>query len=742
MAVVGGGLLQLGRRKRRGGLAQSSGRPHPASGRWGPLARLVLAALAASAVVAEADDEGESKSSDILEVMAWCKDVEDSLDWGQVLRLAKTECRYDAEDDEALRIRCSDHGLTAVLDGTRMVLEMASERVFACANGLIFLLSVALAYGRQGRDALSPREVARAQVLLWQALQENFMLDASIWPVKTFDVLRLFDKSPAALQFSDERRDFEASDITVLVPRCPPDLAVEIASRFPGVRVVAGMDGEFPGGGDAWTIFDDAWDKPTGVMLNRMLESIDTPFVFVVIGSAIPESLRDLERLAVVLQSRRLVVAAGPVVSESRVFMDFCYQLRPRHYQLHFDSVYQHSVIFDESSAASIRGSWFHEDKAASKDGPCKVCETIPPTFMARSDLLRAIGFHPALDGEFALLDFALRSRRAPLVQLRPVDDGGPEELRRFGQSPLRDMPGLSHVAPAFASCPHVVSRELPGLASAHLYGRSDMPASGVSSAEPWFLDDASGLGPAMGPRATAPAVLRPSTQAAMFMEVNNLKYFTGPDGVTRRFGCNLAKMNCPVPQWVFRGWAVPPCCKETMRHLLFYIDDVFRDMGVRYIVTDGVLLGSYKYGTMLDWDADVDLHIHDDDFHRLESEVQHRVRDDGHYLRKHSNNASWLLQANDHNYLLIELNLRKEHWDPEHVWQLPINGRLFPAMENAHVNISTWYGLSFFRHRLRHVPEWEEKHRPMFCCTPYHYNCVDEAQVPSGKDCRHMGIC
>jgi len=293
----------------------------------------------------------------------------------------------------------------------------------------------------------------------------------------------------------------------------------------------------------------------------------------------------------------------------------------------------------------------------------------------------------------------------------------------------------------SFALCPHVVSHELPGLGSAHLYGRSDLPPSGVAAAEPWFADDSAALGPAMGGRHDA-RHLRPSQQAAIFMEVSNFKEFTGPDRITRHFGCNLAKTNCPVPQWVYRGWAVPPCCKETMRHLLFYIDDVFRDMGIRYIITDGVLLGSYKYGTMLDWDADVDLHIHNDDFPRLEEEVQHRVREDGHHLRKHENNNSWLLQANDHNYLLIELNRRREFWDPDAVWQLPVNGRLFPAMENSHVNISTWYGLSFFRHRLRHVPEWEEEHRPMFCATPYHYNCVDETMVPSGKDCHRVGLC
>lgn len=129
---------------------------------------------------------------------------------------------------------------------------------------------------------------------------------------------------------------------------------------------------------------------------------------------------------------------------------------------------------------------------------------------------------------------------------------------------------------------------------------------------------------------------------------------------------------------------------------------------------------------------------------------------------------------------------------------------------------------MSFFKHRLRHVPEWEEaicvagdsgfypilgvamdqgnpgqEERPMFCSTsgssdsccsvwddskrldrkrqclqrdgrlrmetayqpqvdpeagrieptksplrPYHYNCVDEPNVASGKDCRVAGVC
>ncbi|CAJ1352976.1 unnamed protein product [Effrenium voratum] len=49
---------------------------------------------------------------------------------------------------------------------------------------------------------------------------------------------------------------------------------------------------------------------------------------------------------------------------------------------------------------------------------------------------------------------------------------------------------------------------------------------------------------------------------------------------------------------------------------------------------------------------------------------------------------------------------------------------------------------MSFFKHRLRHVPEWEEELGAMFILlAPYHYNCVDEPYVSSGKDCRVAGL-
>ncbi|CAL1160894.1 unnamed protein product [Cladocopium goreaui] len=494
-----------------------------------------------------------------------------------------------------------------------------------------------------------------------------------------------------------------------------------------------------------WSLFAPASGAQS--MLNAMMEAVETPFSLVILSSAVP-SLKELQSLRRVVQSRQILGAFGPSIGHSLCLQQSCWLT---HYHLDFASDYEYSVIFDEASASSIRGSWFHEEKVEDKEGPCKLCETLGPTFLAHSDALRTVAFHPELDGEWALLDFSIRATRTPLLQVESVSSSS--------------RPGWRHQGGHFAACPHAVLEEEMSLTGPHLYGRNDVP-KGVAPNFQWFGDEASALGDVA--KATA-SRLKPEKVARVFMESNHLKDFTGPEGQKRHFGCSLSKVNCPVPDWVYRGWAVPPCCKETMRHLLFYIDAVFKELGVRYIVTDGVLLGSYKFGGMLDWDADVDLHIHNDDFHLLEDVVQHRVKQDGHFLRKHANNRSWLLQANEQNYLLIELNLREEHWDPERVWQVPVQGHLFPAMEDAHMNLSAWYGMSFFKHRLRHVPEWEEAICKMSMLAtedcawkrhinrrwtmvdpeagrieptksplrPYHYNCVDEPNVASGKDCR-----
>lgn len=672
-------------------------------------------------------------TGNIMQQMAWCKGVVEGVNWEEVLRAAKTGCGPEDPPSEegpfSMRVRCKPEVVSFCVETLRFLVEATLERSFYCQNGLTFVLSIALVYGK---SELSDEEFHRAKSLLWSAVQSNFMLDVSPWPVKTIDILELYDQYLPPLNFDpiDIGDDLEA--VTFVVPRCPASLATKLQETFPSNQMILGLDeaaraeiasrhGQHPN----WKYSEDPSERPLGLILNEMLYAVNTPLVLIIVGAALPVSKADLRRMIETVSSSRVGAVSGPLIDKNRVFADFCYRFKLKHWRLAFDTTYDWSLNFQESESTAIRGSWFRELEADEKEGPCKLCETLAPTFMARVSVLRSLPpFNPVLDGEWALLDFALRSTRIPLIDAESTSSAPVGQQR----TPL-----------LFASCPFIAVREVEGLEAPHLYGRRDKPG-GKCVAEPWFSEDKSALGFVWN-ASTGPEELRPAAQAQLFMNQNSLKMYEGPDGQERHFGCTVKTTNCPVPEWIYRGWAVPPCCKETMKQLLFYIDDLFNELGMKYSVSDGVLLGSYKLGGMLDWDADVDLHIHDDDFDRLRTtEVRERIERDGYYLRAHVNNVSFLLQANDHNYLLIELNKRSEPFDPERLWQVPIEGRLFPAMEEAHLNLSAWYGMSFFTHRLRHVPPWEEDERPMFCATPYHFNCVDE--VPQGKDCRKSRRC
>ncbi|CAE7311816.1 unnamed protein product, partial [Symbiodinium sp. CCMP2456] len=206
------------------------------------LLRALLVAHILLGDVSKADGEEEKDtSSDVMEVMAWCKGVLQGLDWPAVLRLAKTECNLDAGDDDLLRIGCTDMGLISAVDGLRAVLEISQLQKLVCPNGQVFLLAVSLAYAR---EQLTPTEVARAQVLLWNALQTNFMLDASVWPVKTHDVLYMFDQMPPPLRLSGQADAPLEEAVTLVVPRCPPELVKILKKRFPGFPATVGVLGK------------------------------------------------------------------------------------------------------------------------------------------------------------------------------------------------------------------------------------------------------------------------------------------------------------------------------------------------------------------------------------------------------------------------------------------------------------------------------------------------------------------
>jgi len=217
-------------------------------------------------------------------------------------------------------------------------------------------------------------------------------------------------------------------------------------------------------------------------------------------------------------------------------------------------------------------------------------------------------------------------------------------------------------------------------------------------------------------------------------------KQITLPDGQVKEFGCGMHNANCPITNWLYKGFSIPPCCQRTLKKLLFYTDDLFREYGMRYMLTDGALLGSLKFGGLLQWDSDIDLHIRTEDFHRIGPELKERVEKDGYFLRAHAGGRSWLLQPNEDNYLMIEWNLRDDRFDDS--WKVPIDNRLFPAMRNVMVNASDWYGVDFLQHKIRHVfvGRAEDADLAMKCATPGHPSCLHS--YPPGANCRFVGTC
>ena len=158
-------------------------------------------------------------------------------------------------------------------------------------------------------------------------------------------------------------------------------------------------------------------------------------------------------------------------------------------------------------------------------------------------------------------------------------------------------------------------------------------------------------------------------------------------------------------------------------------------------MLTDGALLGALKFGRLLDWDGDIDLHVEGSSFDRIEDELVPRVLSDGFFIRQHQNKKSWTVHANDHNFLLIELN-RRDYDQFDDSWLVPVDGHYFHAMPNPTYNATMWYGNLWYQHGLRTVffGRLEDSEDVMLCSVPGHHNCLTD--YPPGHDCREQGVC
>eukprot|EP00397_Hematodinium_sp_SG-2012_P016480 GEMP01016817.1.p1 GENE.GEMP01016817.1~~GEMP01016817.1.p1 ORF type:complete len:641 (+),score=109.15 GEMP01016817.1:157-2079(+) len=629
---------------------------------------------------------GIEAASGLLEDIVLCKEDPESA---SVLQVSRNECAIvESPDDKVLssdwqyRIRCKESALEASQAYVWTTLERSLTEEVLCSNAVVTASWIILTHLQLDR-------VTRARVhhLFFFHASRVFLIDNSIWPVKTVDIEEYFNLTKKDAQSFTGSMPSDAG-ITFMVNNLTPEVRKYLDAEFPEMQKQATVTEvmDWQDIGDQWKLFETV-PQPLGMALNVMATAVPTDLVFVVVDGLVPDrrGMAELRRILDYVQ-----VAGGYTVS-NRVYTDFCRTLEANLWRLSIKPRYEMTLdlsrkLDEDEGGTAMRGHWYADKDSEETPTPSKLCHTTSPSFLARKATLSYDPMTPFLDGQWAVLDWFFHLS----VHLHKV-----------------------HVAFSTA----VQLTQLPGFPKVFLYARQDTLMRDEIR-ERFYSDD----------------------MAKKFAHRNEFRELEALDGEIHPLGCSLKTENCPLPQWMYRGWPMPPCCRRTLMFLLFYIHDVFKEMGIRYILTDGALLGSFKVGGYLIWDADIDLHIHSDDFHRLKTDVRERILKDGYFIRQHETSAeSYLLQANKDNYLLVELNKRQEQFDDSLL--VPFEGRLFPTHMLAARNLSQWYGNSFLTNRLRYIPPWEEVRSPLFCGTPFHHNCLPP-HFPPATDCRREGLC
>jgi hypothetical protein len=158
-------------------------------------------------------------------------------------------------------------------------------------------------------------------------------------------------------------------------------------------------------------------------------------YTLVVASALLPQSQADIVKLLEIFEvydDGYLNALTFPVLDDDNNFLDFCWGLRTKHWELSFERDYMSYAAFPSSASASqthsdeegrqaqpnelpssVRTfSGNFNDQLYRKGATCKVCDVVAPTFLARTKALQ-LGhpFRSSLDGDWAMLDYFLRAR-------------------------------------------------------------------------------------------------------------------------------------------------------------------------------------------------------------------------------------------------------------------------------------------------------------------------------------------
>lgn len=280
------------------------------------------------------------------------------------------------------------------------VLERSLSIEVLCSNAVVTASWVVLTHLRLERGTK-----ARVHHLFFFHASRVFLLDNSIWPVKSVDVEDYFNNT------KDEAPKFVSSlpsgaRTTFLINGLTPEVRKYLDDEFPDCpkHATVTSEKEWPTIGGTWTLFETD-PQPLGLSINVMLINVRTELVFVVVDGLVPnrEGMAELRRLVTHVQ-----VAGGHTVSNN-VYNDFCRTLKAKHWRMTIVPEYTHTLdltskLEEEEGGTSMRGHWFEDEE--DKPTPSKLCHTTSPSFLARKETLAYDPMTPFLDGQWAVLDW------------------------------------------------------------------------------------------------------------------------------------------------------------------------------------------------------------------------------------------------------------------------------------------------------------------------------------------------
>ncbi|XP_015434624.1 PREDICTED: fukutin-related protein [Dufourea novaeangliae] len=131
-------------------------------------------------------------------------------------------------------------------------------------------------------------------------------------------------------------------------------------------------------------------------------------------------------------------------------------------------------------------------------------------------------------------------------------------------------------------------------------------------------------------------------------------------------YGCSRESSRCfgsiinGVPSYLYQKRYTPPCCLSGLRKVAHHVFDKLEEVGIRFWLEGGSLLGAMKTGDILPWDHEVQIGINRDDIERspwlIKAMIKPIVDNDGFVWEKATDGDFFKVQYSKINQLNVNI--------------------------------------------------------------------------------------